>query len=367
MIPISRITIIGIGLIGGSLGLALKNKKLCDSVCGIDESQTIHIALGRGVLNHGYTLEESEKALKDSDLVFICTPIFTILDYLKRITSWIRPGTVVCDVGSTKAQLVRQADIYFRDSSCYFLGTHPMAGAETKGIEAADAYLFENVVWVLTPHQKIPDEKIRTIGTILESIGAKVLLLSPELHDRIAAAVSHLPQMAAIALTNLISSMQTENPSYIRLAAGGFRDMTRIASSPYSIWKDICQTNKQEIAFFIDRYIEELSRIKEHMLDDKLESDFENANITRLSIPRDTRGFLKPSYDVTIGVQDKPGVIAQISTALASDNINIKDIEVLKVREGEGGTLRMSFSSASDRDLAIQIIRQIGYSCNSRS
>ncbi|MBN1155790.1 prephenate dehydrogenase/arogenate dehydrogenase family protein [candidate division KSB1 bacterium] len=366
MSDVSKITIIGLGLIGGSLGLALSNKKEYDRIYGIDEFSVVHHAMERGIIDQGFTPEDSETALRDCDLVFLCTPIYTILDYLKTITKWIRPGTVVCDVGSTKGQIVNAANQYFNDASVYFLGTHPMAGAETRGIEAADAYLFENIVWVLTPFQKIPDQKIRDIGTILESIGAKVLLLSPELHDKIAAAVSHLPQMAAIALTNLISRLQQENMNYIRLAAGGFRDMTRIASSPYSVWKDICGTNKEQIAFFIDQFIDELKRVKEHVLNDKLEPDFENSNVTRLSIPRDTRGFLKPAYDVSIGVQDKPGVIAEISTALANEGINIKDIEVLKVREGEGGTFRMSFSSSSDRDWAIGIIRHIGYSCYAR-
>jgi len=366
MEKVSKVTIIGVGLIGGSIGLALTKKKLCERVCGVDEFSIIHNALERDVITEGYTPAEMEKALAGSDLVFICTPIYSILNYFNQILEFLPDGTLVCDVGSTKSQIVHEAQKYFNTSSAYFLGTHPMAGSEFKGIEASDAYLFENIVWVVTPFQKVPDDKVRMLGTILEQIGAKVLLLSPELHDKIAAAVSHLPQMAAIAMTNLISRLQKDNPHFIRLAAGGFRDMTRIASSPYSIWKDICVTNKKQIAYFIDNYIEELKTLKKHLLEDKLELDFENSNITRLSIPKDTRGFMRPTYDVSVGVQDKPGVIAAISTALANENINIKDIEVLKVREGEGGTFRMSFTSADDRKTAIKIIRDIGYSCYAR-
>lgn len=366
MQSLSKITIIGVGLIGGSIGLSVRRKKLCSHICGVDEFSVIHKALEQGIITEGFRPLDLTRAVNRADLIFICTPIEQIIEIIPKISNVVSKQTLICDVGSTKTKIIQQAAKFFTDANVYFLGSHPMAGSESKGVNAADPYLFENVVWVLTPYQKMPDTYIRKIGTLLEELGAKVLLLSPELHDKIAAAVSHLPQMIAIALTNLISKFQQENSNYIRLAAGGFRDMTRVASSPYSIWKDICQTNTNQIVYFIDKFIAELTQLKQNLLNNQIEADFEKANITRLAIPRDTKGFLKPAFDISIGVEDKPGVIAKLSSVLAKNNINIKDIEVLKVREGEGGTIRMAFSNEQHREQAIQLIQDIGFSCHKR-
>lgn len=366
MEPLSKVTIIGTGLIGGSIGLSIKRKKICPKISGVDEFSIIHRALERGIITEGFTSNDLHKAVEDAELIFICIPIEQIMDILPKLQKIVSKGTIICDVGSTKVKIVQHAAKYFTEDDVFFLGTHPMAGSESKGVDAADPYLFENIVWVLTPYQKLPDSYIRKIGNFLETLGAKVLLLSPEFHDKIASAVSHLPQMIAIALTNLIAKFQQENPNFIRLAAGGFRDMTRIASSPYSIWKDICQTNASEIAYFIDEFIVELNQIKQNLLNNDIEQNFEKANITRLAIPKDTKGFLKPAYDISIGVEDKPGIIAKLSSVLAEKNINIRDIEVLKVREGEGGTIRMAFSSEQDRTQAIDLIKSRGFSCYKR-
>ncbi len=366
MQTISKVTIIGVGLIGGSIGLSLKRRHLCQRVTGVDEFSIIHRAMDRKIIDEGFDPTALDRAIVDAEIIFICTPIRQIMEILPGIIDLASPQTIICDVGSTKAKIVGQATQHLTGKHLYFLGSHPMAGSELNGVDAADAYLFENVVWVLTPYQKIPDTYIRKIGTLLESMGSKVLLLSPELHDKIAAGVSHLPQMIAIALTNLIGSYRPENPNYLRLAAGGFRDMTRIASSPYSIWKDICQTNSEQIAFFIDQFIGELSQLKDKLTGKGLEEDFEKANLTRMSIPKDSKGFLKAAYDISVGVEDKPGVIAGLATVLAEHDINIKDIEVLKIREGEGGTIRMAFISEENRNRAIQLIRDIGFTCHAR-
>ena len=191
-------------------------------------------------------------------------------------------------------------------------------------------------------------------------------MLTPQMHDRIIAAVSHLPQFAAVSMTNLIARFYQEDPNYLKLAAGGFRDMTRIASSPFSLWRDICRTNAEQISLFIDEYIAELQRIKTMLEKQELEPYFNQAAITRLAIPRDTKGFIRPSYDVSIAVEDEPGVIAKFSTVLAKNKINIKDIEVLKVREGEGGTIRLAFENDADRQKAVDLIREVGLSCYAR-
>lgn len=360
-----RITIIGMGLIGGSIGLALKRKSLCETVIGVDEFSVVHRALELEAISKGFNRTELEKAVKGSEIIFICTPVQQIIELLPVVAMAADAEVLVCDVGSSKGFIVEQANRHFPDNK-YFLGTHPMAGAETKGIESADQFLFENAIWVVTPGHRIPEKMIRKLGLLLEGMGARILMLTPTMHDRIIAAVSHLPQFAAVALVNLIARFHQEDPNYLKLAAGGFRDMTRIASSPFSVWRDICQTNQDQIITFIDEYISELQNIKKLLQHQQLELYFNQAAITRLAIPRDSKGFIRPQYDISIAVEDQPGVIAKFSGVLAKNKINIKDIEVLKVREGEGGTIRLSFENEADRQKAVDLIREAGFSCHAR-
>lgn len=361
----SRITIIGTGLIGGSIALALKRKNFCDTVVGVDEFSTIHRAMDRGTIDEGFNRNELNKAVKGSEFIFICTPVQQIFELLPVVAKAADEGALVCDVGSSKEFIVEEANKHFPESK-YFLGTHPMAGAESRGIESADAFLFENAIWVITPGHLIPEKMTRKLGLLLEGMGARILMLTPKMHDRIIAAVSHLPQFAAVAMVNLIARFHQEDPNYLKLAAGGFRDMTRIASSPFAVWRDICRTNQQQIANFIDEYIAELQRIKQLLNEQHLEPYFNQAAITRLAIPRDSKGFIRPQYDISIAVEDQPGVIAKFSGVLAKNKINIKDIEVLKVREGEGGTIRLSFDNEADRQKAVDLIREAGFSCYAR-
>ncbi len=358
----SRITIIGMGLIGGSIALALKRKNCCETVVGVDEFSTIHRALERGAINEGFNRADLEKAVKGSDIIFLCTPVQQITELIPIMANAADENALVCDVGSSKGFIVEHANKHFPENK-YFLGTHPMAGAETKGIESADPFLFENAIWVITPGHRIPEKITRRLGLLLEGLGARILMLTPKTHDRIIAAVSYLPQFAAVSLVNLIARFYQEDPNYLKLAAGGFRDMTRIASSPFSVWRDICRTNKDQIAGFIDEYIAELQRIKKLLQNEELEPYFNQAAITRLAIPKDTKGFVRPLYDISIAVEDQPGVIARFSNVLAKNEINIKDIEVLKVREGEGGTIRLAFENEADRKKAVDLIRKAGFSC----
>jgi prephenate dehydrogenase len=193
-----------------------------------------------------------------------------------------------------------------------------------------------------------------------------VLLISSQLHDEIAAAVSHLPQMAAIALMSLASKRQEESSHFLKMAAGGFRDMTRIASSPYGIWDDILQTNSDMIIDYIDAYIAELGIIRQALVNKAIRPWFDQSAQNRLSIPRDTRGFFRPHYDISIAVQDRAGMIAEIANTLLEKSINIKDIEVLKIRENEGGTMRLAFASEVDRDMALALLKSRGLECRKR-
>ena len=360
-----RILIIGVGLIGGSLGLALKRKGYSGTILGVDYPSVVKEGVQKNILDEGYPREELEKAASTADLIFICTPILQILRLLPVLGNCARPGTLITDVGSTKRKIVETANIHL-PADVDFIGGHPMAGSEFRGIEAADTFLFENATYVLTPSRPIREEKRRALGELLERIGAKVLLLQPRLHDEIAAAVSHLPQMASVALMNLAASKQSESPHFLKMAAGGFRDMTRIASSPFEIWEHIRETNADMISTYLEEYIKELQKVKELLEKPELEEYFTEAAQNRLAIPKDTKGFLRPQFELSVSVEDRPGMLAVIAQTLAEKEINIKDIEVLKIREDEGGTMRLAFSTEEDRELALRLLREKGLECNKR-
>lgn len=365
MTDFRNIAIVGVGLIGGSLGLSLKRFMSDLSIVGISQRDTISKALSMGVIDKGFSYEEMSTALKLADLVFLCTPILKILDLLPEVAQYVKPGAVVTDVGSTKGVIVSKALKVF-SPDVRFIGGHPMTGSEKRGVTAADPFLFQNAIYVLTPTEGTPASVSEALGSLLSKIGAQVIVMEPRVHDEVAAAISHLPQMIAISLVNMVGSLNKSNPFFLRLAAGGFRDMTRIASSPYQVWQDICLTNNKNIISMIDHFISYLGKLKEIIDNEELAAWFDFASKTRATIPKDSKGFLRPLADILVVVEDKPGVIATISLVLAETGINISDIEVLKVREHEGGTLRLAFENRSVAQTALEILQSLGYEARER-
>jgi len=360
------VAIVGVGLIGGSLGLALKHKGFAGKIIGIDRQGNLDNAFARKAIDEGLTREHLVDGVSGADITFLCAPIHVILKQIKEIGDNVKPGAIITDVGSIKRQIIETAND-FLPLHCHFVGGHPMAGSEFKGIEAADHFLFENATWVLTPSKPIEHAKIKALVNMLEGMGAKVLVMQAGLHDEIAAAVSHLPQMSAVALMNLVGRRNEESAHFLKMAAGGFRDMTRIASSPFSVWESICSVNADMIENYIDAYVEELQHLKSIIREPHdLEKYFFEAARNRLSIPTDTKGFLKPQFEISVTVEDRPGIIARIATILANHQINIKDMEVLKIREDEGGTFRLAFSGQQEQETAIGLLSAEGFDCRKR-
>ncbi len=361
----SKIVIVGVGLIGGSLGLAIKRKYENVKVTGVSSVEAVKSAIEIGAINDGCGYGDLAEAVENADLVFLCTPIQRIKDLLTPLASSLKTGVLVTDVGSTKQEITSHAESVL-PQGVHFIGGHPMTGSEKRGILAADPFLFQNAIYVLCPGSGTPEWIVKNFSDFLSSIGARVVILDADLHDRIAATVSHLPQIVAITLVNMVGKASTGSAPYLQLAAGGFRDMTRIASSPFSMWDDICRTNDDAIKKAIDEFIGNLTELKDHIGTESLGEDFENANITRANIPKDTKGFMSTLFEVLVVVEDKSGVIARIAAELAGLNINIKDIEVMKVREGEGGTLRLAFELEEEADKAVKLLNRIGYSSRLR-
>ncbi len=361
----NTIVIVGIGLIGGSLGQAFRRRHPGARIIGVSSPGAIATALETGTITEGVGYEELESAVRDADLVLLCTPIHRIQGLITTLAPMLRPGVVVSDVGSTKREIVRHAEETF-PAGVHFIGGHPMAGSEKRGVEAADPFLFQNAMYVLCPAAGVPDEVVARFGTFLGGTGATVITLDAALHDRIAAAVSHLPQLLAVALVEFVGEQNGPEAPYLRLAAGGFRDMTRIASSPYGMWADIFSTNDDAVREAIDAFIERLHRLRDRVGDPLLAGNFEVANLARSCIPQDSKGFMAPLFEILVVVEDKPGVIAHIAVMLADAGINIKDIEILKVREGEGGTLRLAFEKENVAARAIELLGNAGYHARMR-
>ncbi len=342
-----RIAVIGLGVIGGSLGLAIKHYRPEIHVVGFDTGTVMDRARKRGAIDSA--AKTLKHAVERADIVFLCTPISTILSLLPRVARFIQPHAVVTDVGSVKGIIQARAKKLFTSKGA-FIGGHPMAGSEGSGIEYADALLFQNAVYVLClENGKNP--AVKTLAALVRSIGARVMVMNANEHDRIAATISHLPQLLAVTMMNLAGQKNRSNPEFLQLAAGGFRDITRIASSPFPMWKDILRYNRTQIASVVKEIASQLHVMENDVRLDKpahLLRKFRSAKSLRDAIPKNSKGFLHPLHDIYVWVNDTPGALSRITTALFRAGINIHDIELLKIREGEVGTFRFSFDSAED-------------------
>lgn len=243
---IKTVSIIGVGLIGGSLGMALKSRKLVNKVIGIGRNpQKLEKALKLNAVDEITT--DFGTGVKDADVVVICTPVGLIIPILKNILPLVKKNCIITDVGSVKGPVVKEAQRLLKGKTVFFIGGHPMAGSERTGIEFAHAVLFKDAVWVLTPSLSISARVVKKLDAFVSSTGAHTLHLQPAQHDRIVACTSHLPHLLAVALIHSVGQQTKRDAHTKEMTAGSFRDVTRIASSGPEIWKDIFLMNKKEI------------------------------------------------------------------------------------------------------------------------
>ena len=314
--PFSQVTIIGVGVIGGSLGLAIKKHFRSVTIVGFDRREVLRKALSKGAIDAATTSLRS--AVEKADLVLLAMPVSQILKSLPRIAKYSLPGALVSDVGSVKGSIVRCARRLFPRGN--FVGGHPMAGVELSGVEAAHPLLFENAVYVLTPTQGGATPAVKRLASFLEGLGARVVLLDSRTHDEVASVVSHLPQLTAVALTNVAGGRHASGHRHLLLAAGGFRDLTRIASSKPEIWADILTQNKHEIDKSLRLMIRELSAYRKRLARSKVFSlgkEFNSARRVRNNIPETMKGFLHQLDELYVFVKDQPGMIAKMTSLLA--------------------------------------------------
>jgi len=351
-----QIAIIGLGLMGGSFALAVKRFSPKTKVVGIDRSKrAIQESLSRHAIDSGTT--NLQAGVRHAELVILALPVGGILKLLGELRPLIQPETIVTDMGSTKAEICGEAKKRLPN---HFVGGHPMTGSEVQGIKGADPFLFENALYLLTP-LKIKDKNAQRLSAFLRKLGASPILIAPEAHDRITARVSHLPQVLAVALTQLVQSHSGKEPLHRELAAGGFRDMTRIAASAYGMWHDILETNAPKIRESIDEVIQILQSMKKNLGKSSVKNAFEKAGTFRRNLPMRGKGFMNRLHRIVVTVQDQKGTLAEITGAIAKEKINISDIELMKVREGVGGTFQLYFASGDEAMQAMKRLQSIGY------
>lgn len=351
----TRVAILGLGIIGGSLGLALTQDTGIE-VAGYDrDSETMEKALQMGAVKWTGSLQ---KLSAWADCIFLCTPINTLADIARQAAQFCRKGCLLTDVGSTKQDIVRVFD-ELAEMGLRGVGGHPMAGSERQGITGADRYLFENAVYVLTPGCNTPRSAVEELSLLLRPTGAHIITMDAEKHDRLVAMVSHLPHLVASALVSMLEGQDEA----MTLAAGGFRDTTRVASGDPELWTQILLSNRRLLAEQLEAFMEELTRLKDILQAHRsleLHEFLRTARAIREAMPSKRRGLSLAEQELVCIVPDQPGIIGALGSYLGEKGINIADIEILRVREGDGGTIRIGLSREEDGPTAVATLQSRG-------
>jgi prephenate dehydrogenase len=363
MREIKKIVIYSVGLLGSSLGAAFKQSGFTGEIVGISAPNSIVESLEIGSIDSGYSYDETQEAIKDADIIFLCSPIMPILKTIESLSKLNLPdGVIISDVGSTKQEIISTAEKLL-PKNVNFIGGHPMAGSEKRGALAADPFLFQNAVFVLAQSNLSTLNLLNEFGAYLEKhLGCRTVLLNPQTHDTIAATVSHVPHIVASAMVNFASEVDAEIPGTLSLAAGGFRSLTRIAASPYKMWHDIFATNRKENSRLLGRFIDILKEMRSDLNSDSLKEPFDKAAEIRQGLSVNGKGFLGPLFQIVVVAEDRPGFLSKMTSIVAEAELNIRDIELLKVREGESGTFMLAFGDFEESNSAVDILNRSGFS-----
>ncbi len=357
----NRAALIGTGLIGGTIGIALRERRLVRQVVGYDQdSASLEEACRKGVVDRA--AGSLADAVGGADLVILAVPVLGTIELIEQIMPLVAEGTVITDVGSTKSKIMDKMK-KFMPASINFIGGHPMTGSEVSGIGGADPALLENAIYVLTPGPFCPDNVIQKLEEMLKETGAQPLILDPEVHDRVVASVSHLPQVASAALVQSVAG--TGDMDLVRtLAAGGFRDSTRIALSDPVLWRDICLSNRKYLLKTLSSFKDCLDHFYKFLYegnDEAIEGFFREARDYRRNIPYRGRGILPELHEIIVLIRDTPGAIGHLAGMLGDAGINIDAIEILHVRELAGGSLRLGFRRPDQQQQALELLYKKGY------
>lgn len=363
--PFDTVAVIGVGLIGGSLASALRALPEPPRVLGVDaDAESIETALEEAVIDEGAEAGDAESVdalLASAGLVVIATPVHAAEGWLRRLAALGFEG-IVTDVASTKAAVVRAARAVLPPSAC-FIGGHPMAGSERSGVAAADPELFRGAHYVLTPADDTDAEAYRRLHQLLTSVGARVIALDPDAHDEAVAAISHVPHVAASALANLASDRARGGSDVLRLAAGGFKDMTRIAAGSPDLWTGICLDNRDAVV----RGLAELGAQLEDFAARVARGDREgvrgwlaSAADVRRSLPARWVPASERLRELTVSMTDRPGAVSAITQAAARAGCNIEDIGIDHLTE-DTAVLHLVLTDEGDVDSLVEDLVADGF------
>ncbi|MRH42407.1 prephenate dehydrogenase [Aquibacillus halophilus] len=356
------IVVAGLGLIGGSLATNLKQTSN-HHLIGYDvNKKTLDYCLINGIIDEA--IEDFETAVLMADYLILAAPVSKTVELIAKLnTVNFRKPIIITDVSSVKAPIMEAAN-KLTSNFITFIGGHPMAGSHKKGIQAAKGHLFENAIYILTPIHSCPPEKIEQLKTILQGTSSKFLILEPKEHDEMTSVISHFPHLIASSLVHQAKSWQKTHAHIPKLAAGGFRDITRIASSNPAMWQDIFFHNRHGISNLLNDWILEMTSLK-NLLEtgDKISMYhyLEQAKEYRDGLDAKEKGAIPSFYDLYVDIHDQPGALLRVIELLAKQEISINNIEILEIREGITGVLRLSFQSKSAQEKSNYILKDQGY------
>ena len=334
---------VGLGLIGGSIAKAVRHfYPNIHIVATSGRKETVDLALSENLIDEGcYEVGDS---FAKCDYIFLCAPVSYNAKYLADLKPVIKKDCIITDVGSTKTDI--HTRVIELDMEENFIGGHPMAGSEKTGLDNSKKHLIENAYYVITPTAKVSKKAVEDYVEFISSLKALPLVLDYKQHDYITAAISHLPHLIAAGLVNLVKHNDCEQQYMKTVAAGGFKDITRIASSSPVMWEQICMPYHENISELLDKYIESMKEIKDS-LDKKRGQDiydlFEESRDYRNSITDVSHGPIKKAYALYVDLVDEPGGIATVATILACNQINLKNIGIVNNREFEEAVLKIEF------------------------
>lgn len=356
------VIIAGLGLIGGSIAKAIQKTDNYHLVGYDQDRHTCTYALESEIID-----EISDDFLLDAtraNIIILATPISTTIHLMKQLNNvHFEQEVIITDVASVKGTIIQESG-NFTNEMITFIGGHPMAGSHKTGIEAAKDYLFENAMFVLIPTTEDAEEKIATLKDVYDKTNSRFITLQPEEHDEMTSVVSHFPHLIASSLVHQAKRWENMHSFLPELAAGGFRDITRIASSNPTMWQDIFYHNRFKMIQLLDEWIVEMQSLK-----NVLNYNNKGSMVHYLQQAKDYRDGLAPKkkgaipsfYDIFIDIEDQPGAILSVVQLLASEEISITNIRILEIREGITGALRISFSRKETQIESIELLRSKGY------
>ncbi len=352
---------IGLGLIGGSIARALKKFDAKITIVAYDTSREA-LALAEKEQIVDIAASAVDQSFSKCDYIFLCAPVQKNDENLAAVGSVMKPDALLTDVGSVKTAIHEAVHAAGLDRR--FIGGHPMAGSERTGFANSRASLLENAYYILTPAPGVPEEKTAAYRSLVAGMGAIPLILDYRKHDYVVAAISHLPHVIAASLVNLVRDSDDEDGLMKMVAAGGFKDITRIASSSAVMWQQICLTNTANLSSLLEDYISALTGFKQRLDSrdrDALFREFEDARSYRDSFINASSGPIKRSFRINVEIADRTGALAHIATLLADRGLSIKNIGISHNRESQDGVLSLEFYSEDALNQAMEILKQEGY------